>query len=88
MRLDWALLDHLPANQSKRPNKVLLTNPYTEILIREMASSSVCGEITVLLADPGPQIGYLHSSPMTLKVNSNVLDVQLITLERALRKSL
>ena len=82
--LDWALIESLPAKQCTVPNKVTHVDPRDNLLIKDMTSGPVHGEITVVLADIGPQKGYLHASPVTLKVNQTVLDVQLITLEHNL----
>ena len=83
---DWALLETLPPSVKTRPNKIAHINPRHDILIEEVASQLVDGEVTVIIASIGPQLGYLHSSPVTMKVEKAVLNVRLITLERALRK--
>lgn len=83
---DWALLETLPPVMTSRPNKIAHIDLRHDILIDGTISGPACGEVTITIAGIGPQLGYLHSSPATMKVDESVLDVQLITTERVLRK--
>ena len=82
---DWALLERLPPHVISRLNKIAHVDLRHDILIEGTVSGPVCGEVTITVAGLGPQLGYLHSSPATMKVDESVLEVQLITLERVLR---
>ena len=83
---DWALLDPFPANQSTKLNKVAYVDPVHNVLVKNMISGSAQGDVTVLLGTVGPQMGNLQPCPVTLQINRRVYNVQLITLERILRK--
>ena len=83
---DWALLKSLSADRSPMPNKVVHVDPLCDLLIKDTASPPLYGGVKILLGNMGPQIGYLQSSSVTLKVNQIVLDVRLVTLEHTLRK--
>ena len=83
---DWALLETLPPSVTSRPNKVAHNDLGHDILIDRTVSGPACGEVTISIAGIGPQAGYLHFSPATMKIDKSVLDVQLITLEQVLRK--
>ncbi|KAL8715346.1 MAG: hypothetical protein Q9225_006385 [Loekoesia sp. 1 TL-2023] len=81
---DWALLEALPSAVTSMPNKIAHIDQRSDILIEEIVSGRACGEVTVTVAGIGPQLGFLHSSPATMKVDDSVLEVQLITLEHVL----
>ncbi|KAI4122715.1 MAG: hypothetical protein LQ338_005664, partial [Usnochroma carphineum] len=81
---DWALLEALPHIVTSRPNKVAHIDQRRDSLIEGLVSGPACGEVTITTGGIGPQSGYLHSSPATMKVDTSVLEVQLITLERFL----
>jgi hypothetical protein len=83
---DWALVDVPPFSTTMLPNKIAHIDPRHDILIESTFSGSAHGEVTITIANIGAQLGYLHSSPVTLKVNESILDVQLIALEHVLRK--
>lgn len=83
---DWALLRKLPQPIITLPNKIARIDSSYDIIIEKTVSGSPHGEVTIIVAGIGEQLGYLHSSPATMKVDKSVLDVQLITLERILRK--
>jgi len=83
---DWALLGMLPQPIITLPNKIARIDSSHDIIIERTVSGSPHGEVTIMVAGIGEQLGYLHSSPATMKVDESVLDVQLITLERILRK--
>jgi hypothetical protein len=83
---DWALLRMLPQPVITLPNKITRIDSSHDIIIERTVSGSAHGEVTIMVAGIGEQLGYLHSSPATMKVDKSVLDVQLITLERILRK--
>ena len=84
---DWALLGDLPQAVKSRPNKVAFSDPHLDTSISVIASSDTSGSVTICVMDTSPQIGYLHSSPASVKSDTFILDVQLITLERFLRRS-
>ncbi|KAI4116589.1 MAG: hypothetical protein LQ338_007683 [Usnochroma carphineum] len=83
---DWALLEALPPIVTSRPNKVAHIDLPRDFLVEGIVSGPACGEVTITTGGIGPQSGYLHSSPATMKVDKFVLEVHLITLERILRK--
>lgn len=68
------------------PNTVCLSDPCHDILIERTVAGPLHGEVTVLVAKMGAQLGYLNLSPATIKVERSVFDVQLIVLEHNLRK--
>lgn len=84
---DWALLKALPPSVRSQPNKVAYIDSRHDIPIEGVFSELAYGEVTIIIASIGPQLGCLHSSPVTMKIDEAVLDVRLITLERTLRKS-
>ena len=51
-----------------------------------MSPSSGQGEVYIKTADLGVQRGYLYASPGSLKLDSSIVDIQLIKLEIILRK--
>jgi hypothetical protein len=79
---DWALLRVLPDSMINLPNKITQANSNEEILVERIFSGLPCGNIAILGAEK--QQGCLHSSPVTMKVDELVLNVQLITLENRL----
>ncbi|KAL8834533.1 MAG: hypothetical protein Q9170_003715 [Blastenia crenularia] len=81
---DWALLEELPSAVISMPNKIASFDQDHDILINETIRGPIWGEVTIATASIGPQQGILHSSPATMKVDENVLEVQLITMERFL----
>lgn len=83
---DWALLEMPPDSTIMLPNKVACIHPQHDAIVQKTVSGPAHGEITIAIAGIGVQLGCLHSSPVTLKVNESILDVQLITLEHILRK--
>jgi hypothetical protein len=83
---DWALLEMLSHSIIALPNKIAHIDPRHDIVIERIVSGSAQGEVTIIAAGIGPQLGCLHSSPVTMKVNKAILDVQLITLEHILRE--
>ena len=83
---DWVLLEALPLPIITRPNKIAHIDPRHDVLVEEVVTGPAFGDVTIIIASIGPQLGCLHSSPATMKVEKTVLNVQLITLERALRK--
>ncbi|KAL8691125.1 MAG: hypothetical protein Q9218_003577 [Villophora microphyllina] len=86
---DWALLERLPPAVRSQHNKVAYNDPQHDIQITGIFHGPATGKVVVATADVGPQGGYLHSAPATMKVDKFVLNVQLITLEHALlRKDL
>lgn len=85
---DWALLENLPPAVKSLPNKVTDNDLHNGSSIDGIASSGACGSVIISVMGIGPQLGYLHSSPASMKIGISVLDVQLITLEQALRKLL
>lgn len=85
---DWALLKMLPQAVTSRLNKVAHIPPRHDILIEKTVSGPASGEVIISIASIGPRLGYLHSSPASMRVDESILDVQLIVLERVLRMSL
>ena len=83
---DWALLRTLPPAVTSLPNMIAHIDRRHDIPIQGTASSPANGEVAITIAGIGPQLGYLHSSLATMKVGESVLDVQLVTMERVLRK--
>jgi hypothetical protein len=83
---DWALLEILPHSVITMPNKIAYIDSRRDILVERAVSGLTHGEVTILAAAIGVQLGCLHSSPVTMKVNESILNVQLITLEHILRK--
>ena len=83
---DWALLRTLPPVVTSLPNMIAHLDRRHNIPIQGTASSPANGEVTIIIAGIGPQLGYVHSSLATMKVGESVLDVQLVTMERVLRK--
>lgn len=77
---DWALLEKLPSIVKSKPNKP------DDISIEATVPDPARGEVTIAVADIGPQPGYLYSSSSTIKVDRVLLNVQLITLKQVLRK--
>lgn len=84
---DWALLKDLPLAIRSRPNWQTYTGSHHST-ISEITPSGTCGSVVINVLGDGPRRGYLHSSPASMKVGIDVLEVQLITMERALRRSL
>ncbi|KAI4283164.1 MAG: hypothetical protein L6R38_002355 [Xanthoria sp. 2 TBL-2021] len=84
---DWALLKDLPLAIRSRPNWQTYTGSHHST-ISEITPSGTCGSVVINVLGNGPRRGYLHSSPTSMKVGMCVLGVQLITMERALRRSL
>ncbi|KAL8857407.1 MAG: hypothetical protein Q9178_006034 [Gyalolechia marmorata] len=85
-RYDWALLDELPRAIKARVNRLTQTTSCLSS-IGETAPSGTCGSVVINIQGDGPQTGYLHSCPSSIIVDSRVMEVQLVTLGRALRKS-
>lgn len=86
---DWALLEKLSPIVTSKPNKPTHNDLHEDVFIEETVPcvpSPARGEVTIAIAGIGPQLGYLCSSPATIKVEKFVLNVQLITLKQALRK--
>lgn len=83
---DWALIK-MSDQVIMLPNGISQSSPYRDMLIRRIIARPLHGEVTILVAKMGPQLGYLSSSPATIKVEKSVFDVQLIVLERTLRES-
>jgi hypothetical protein len=83
---DWALLEMLPHSIITLPNKIAHVDPRLDVPIERTVSGSAHGEVNIMVAGIGARLGYLHSSPVTMKVNESILDVQLITMEHGLRK--
>lgn len=83
---DWALLLELPLAVRSQPNKVAYDNPRHDIPITGTVLGPAAGEVIIATAGISPQTGQLHSAPATMKVNAFVLNVQLITLQRVIRK--
>jgi len=83
---DWALLEMLPHSVITLPNKIAHIDSRHDILVEKTVTGLAHGEVTIMAAFIGAQLGYLHSSPVTMKVNKSILNVQLITLEHILRK--
>ena len=83
---DWALLYFLPPAVTSNPNKIAHMGPRHDVPIEGVVHGPAFGDVTIIIASIGPQLGYLHSSPVTLKVDESVLEVQLITLGHGLRK--
>ena len=83
---DWALLENLPPVVTSKPNKLTHNDLHGDDLIEITVRSPAQGEVTIIIADNGPQQGYLYSSPATIKVERFILNVQLITLQQSLRK--
>ncbi|KAL8702651.1 MAG: hypothetical protein Q9201_004176 [Fulgogasparrea decipioides] len=82
---DWALLETLPRAIRSRPNKIAHIDQRHDVLIDGTVSGPASGEVTIAIASIGPQLGYLHSSPATLRMGESALEVQLVVLERLLR---
>ncbi|KAL9580303.1 MAG: hypothetical protein Q9212_004573 [Teloschistes hypoglaucus] len=85
---DWALLLELPLAVRSKPNKVAYDNPRHDIPITGTVLGPAAGEVIIATAGISPQSGQLHSAPATMKVNAFVLNVQLITLQRALPRGI
>lgn len=83
---DWALLEKLPSAIASRPNKIAHMDLRHDIPIVGTVPAPACGEVTINIGRLGSQLGQLHASLATMKVDEYVWDVQLITLERGLRK--
>jgi hypothetical protein len=83
---DWALLKMAFHPITTLPNKISYTDPQQDILVERTTPGPSHGEVTMIIASIGLQLGFLHLSPVTMKVNSSVLNLQLITLEHILRK--
>ncbi|CAL8584816.1 hypothetical protein XPA_010400 [Xanthoria parietina] len=81
---DWALLDNLPPAIESRANRQ--TTRVHNISIREISPSGACRSVVINVPGIGRRQGFLHSSPV-MKVDLSILEVQLITLERALHRS-
>ncbi|KAL8928296.1 MAG: hypothetical protein Q9172_000980 [Xanthocarpia lactea] len=80
---DWALLDELPPAIKVRVNRLTqMTSCVSSI--SETAPSGTCGPVVINIQGDGPQSGYLHTCPSSILVDSRVMEVQLVTLERAL----
>jgi hypothetical protein len=84
---DWALLRGLPTVIASLPNKISHVDSRHDVLVEEVASGLVYGEVTVTVAEIGAQLGHAQPSTAMLNINGKVMNVQLITLERVLRKS-
>ena len=84
---DWALLEALPPVLISYLNRTSQPNSCNEFLIKDTATDLASGEVSILNADINPRYGHLHSSPATMQVNGATLIVQLIILDRTLRKS-
>jgi hypothetical protein len=67
-------------------NKIAHINSCYDILVERAVSGLVHGEVIIMIAAIRVQLGCLHSSLMTMKVNESILNVQLITLEHILCK--
>jgi hypothetical protein len=85
--LDWGVLETLPLSVSKLPNKITRIDPRYDTFVESIISTPPQGEVAILIAGNGAQVGYLHSSPVTMRVNESVLEVRLITLEQVLCES-
>jgi hypothetical protein len=85
--LDWGVLETLPLSVSKLPNKITRIDPRYDSFVESVISTPPQGEVAILIAGNGAQVGCLHSSPVTMRVNESVLEVRLITLEQVLRVS-
>ena len=85
-RYDWALLDKLPWAIKVGVNRQTQTTSSLSS-ISETAPSGACGSVVINIQGDGSQSGYLHSCPSSIMVDSRVMEVQLVTLGRALRKS-
>lgn len=83
---DWAVLETLPYSVSMLPNKVTGIGPIGDTFIESIISEPVQGEVSILIAGNGAQVGYLHSSMVAMRVDELVLEVSLITLDQYLRK--
>ena len=83
---DWALLEKLPPIVTSKPNKPIHHDLHDEVIIEETVPGPARGEVTIAIAGMDPQLGYLYSSPATIKVEKFILNVQLITLKQVLRK--
>jgi hypothetical protein len=83
---DWALLQWLPRSITELPNKIAHIDPRYDILVERTVSGPAYGEVTITVASIGSQLGFLNSSPASMKIEKSLLDVQLITLEHVLRK--
>ena len=81
MSFDWALLSSVPADRN-----LILNRTHDNILVRDFMTQPVAGEVNILHTSIGPRLGYLQPSAVTLQVDRNVQNVQLITLERSLRE--
>lgn len=84
---DWALLEDLPPAISSHFYRQTYDSSHHST-ISETTPSGTCGSVVINVLGNGPRLGYLHSSPASMKVDMCVLEVQLITLEQALRKYL
>lgn len=93
-RYDWALLVGIPEAVKSRPNKVAYLDPHLayldphpDVAIIDVAPNDAEGKVIVSITGIGPRVGCLHASSAGMKVGRVVFDVQLIILERILRKS-
>ena len=84
---DWALLDHLPQPIAMLPNLTTDSNDTRETWVKGPYSGIAQGEVSIRIACSEAQFGYLHASPVTLKMEKSFSVVQLITFESILRKS-
>jgi hypothetical protein len=83
---DWALLENLPHFISTLPNTISRIDPCHDIHVERTVPGPARGPVAISLAGIGAQMGFLHFSPVKMKVNESISDVQLITMERILRK--
>jgi hypothetical protein len=87
--LDWALIDVTNLSHIL-PNRIFPLQDQDgdgiPILGALPAQFDPYGNVTVLTATNGPQLGVLSASPSTLKIHGHLYDVRLITLNHVLGK--
>ena len=85
---DWALLEALPSALTSQPNKVPCLGFCDDIQIEGTITGPVGGDVRIITATGRSQSGNLHSSPAIINVDGAAFEVQLITLDHALREYL